>query len=64
MDALRRRQRTTLTIRRQVYAEIRRIATEDRRDISVIVDLALEAYIKKIRKAKRAAAPLAVAVGV
>jgi hypothetical protein len=39
------RQRTTLSINPGLYAQAKKISIRDRRDISTVLEMALEAYI-------------------
>lgn len=40
------RQRTTLSLNPALYKKVKRIAAQDRRDVSTILEIALESYIK------------------
>jgi hypothetical protein len=47
------RQRTTLSINPGLYAQAKKIAMRDRRDISTVLEMALEAYILTWKQNKR-----------
>ena len=51
------RRRTTLSINPGLYAQAKRIAARDRRDVSTVLEMALEEYILTWKQNKRRLEP-------